>query len=156
MTKQYDTILKNRNKGFRAGAIIVKNQKVLLMHQILNGEDFYTLPGGTWEKGETLEETCTREVLEEFGINVEVGELVFLLDTKTRIAFYFECHTDETEINLGGPEADRMHEGEQYYVEWLDIKEIEKVDFIPRPAREGLMQYLKHPKQPTFFLTTQA
>ncbi|MCB0509883.1 MAG: NUDIX domain-containing protein, partial [Bacteroidetes bacterium] len=87
MPKHYDTILQNRSQGFRAGALVIKDTKVLLMHQIFNGEDFYTLPGGTWEKGETIEETCKREVLEEFGINVTVGKLAFLIDTETRIAF---------------------------------------------------------------------
>lgn len=153
MTKKWDTILENRNQGFRAGALIVKDRKVLLMHQILGDEDFYTLPGGTWEKGETIEETCQREVKEEFGIDVDVGKLVFLLDTKTRIAFYFACETETTDIQLGGPEKDRMTEQEQYHVEWLDLDDVAKVNFIPPQAKEGIIKHLSNPEQPTFFLT---
>ncbi len=152
MPKHYDTILENRNQGFRAGALIIKDGKILLMHQMLPNEDFYTLPGGSWEKGETLEETCKREVLEEFGIDVNMGKLIFLLDTTTRIAFYFACDTDDIDIKLGGPEKNRMHENEQYYVEWLDLKELETVNFIPKTAKEGIFKYLADPKQPTFFL----
>ena len=122
------------------------------MHQILGDEDFYTLPGGTWEKGETLEETCRREVLEEFGINVNVGKLAFLLDTKTRIAFYFVCETKETNIKLGGPEKQRMNEKEQYFVEWLDLNQVTKVSFIPESAKEGIIKFLSNQQQPTFFL----
>ena len=114
------TILNNRNQGFRAGGIVVKDGKILLMHQIVKGEDFYTLPGGSWETGEGLEETCKREIKEEFNIDVEVGKLAFLLDTTTRIAFYFLCTYVQGDIELGGPEKVRMHDGEQYYVEWVD------------------------------------
>lgn len=153
MTKHYDTIMENRNQGFRAGGLIVKEGKVLLMHQILGDEDFYTLPGGTWEKGETIEDTCKREIREEFNIDVEVGNLVFLLDTKTRIAFYFLCSTEKTEIKLGGPEKERMNEKEQYHVEWLDLDEISKVNFIPPQAKEGIIKHLSDPEQPTFFLS---
>lgn len=153
MPKHYDTILQNRSKGFRAGALIINDNKVLLMHQILNDEDFYTLPGGSWEKGETLEESCKREVLEEFGIKVTVGKLAFLIDTKTRIAFYFVCETDETEIKLGGPEAERMNKNEQYYVEWLDINKIVESNFIPLQAKDAIIRYIENPNQPTFFLS---
>jgi len=44
-------ILENRNKGFRAGAVLIKDGKILLMHQFLGprdgkeAEDFYTVPG---------------------------------------------------------------------------------------------------------------
>ena len=153
MAKHYDTILENRSQGFRAGGLIIKDGKILLMHQIVGDENFYTLPGGTWEKGETLEQTCKRELFEEFGIKVNVGKLAFLLDTKTRIAFYFVCETNKTDIKLGGPEKQRMNEGEQYYVEWLDLDEISKANFIPESAKEGIIKFLSDQEQPAFFLT---
>ena len=153
MAKHYDTILESRPQGFRAGGLVVRDGKILLMHQIVGDEEFYTIPGGTWEKGETLEETCKREVFEEFGINVKVGKLAFLLDTKTRIAFYFVCETDETDIKLGGPEKQRMNEKEQYHVEWLDLDQISKANFIPKPAKEGIIKFLSDQEQPTFKVT---
>jgi len=146
------TILNNRSQGFRAGGIVVKDNKVLLMHQIVKGEDFYTLPGGSWEAGEKLEETCQREIKEEFNIDVEVGKLVFLLDTTTRIAFYFLCTYVQGEIELGGPEKDRMHEGEQYYVEWVDVDKIASLNMIPRIAKSGLQRVLSRTEKELFLL----
>jgi len=137
------TILNNRSQGFRAGGIVVKDNKVLLMHQIVKGEDFYTLPGGSWEEGEKLEETCKREIKEEFNIDVKVGKLLFLLDTTTRIAFYFLCEYVQGDIKLGGPEKDRMHEGEQYYVEWVELNQIPSLNMIPKVAKDGLLKVLK-------------
>lgn len=146
------TILNNRNQGFRAGGVIVKDNKVLLMHQIVKGEDFYTLPGGSWEIGEKLEETCQREIKEEFNIEVEVGKLVFLLDTATRIAFYFLCTYVRGDIELGGPEKDRMHADEQYYVEWVDVSRIARLDMIPRIAKTGLQRVLSGTGKELFLL----
>lgn len=155
-------ILENRNKGFRAGAVIVKEGKILLMHQYLGpreiegkgAEDFYTLPGGSWEVDETLEQTCKREIKEECGIDIAVGKLIFYIDTESRLAFYFVGETSETDISLGGPEKDRMSDYEKYTVEWIELEKINDLTFIPAPAKDALLKYLEDPNQPTFFLTT--
>ena len=156
MTKRYDTILENRSQGFRAGGLVVKDGKLLVMHQIVKGEDFFTIPGGSWELSETLEQTCKREIKEEFGMEVKVNQLVFLLDTTTRIAFYFMCDYLGGEISLGGPEKSRMNKEEQYYVEWLDVKEVANINFIPTQAKEGILRFLATPNQPTFFLACKS
>ena len=51
--------------------LIMHEEKVLLMNTILTGR--YSLPGGGIELGEQIEETLRREVLEETGLDVEVG-----------------------------------------------------------------------------------
>lgn len=154
-------ILENRNRGFRAGAVLIKDGKILLMHQYLgprpqenkDAEDFYTLPGGSWELEETLEQTCKRELKEECGIEAKVGKLLFLIDTESRIAFYFACETDTTEVVLGGPEKDRMSDYEQYKVEWVELEKFKNLTFIPKPAKDAVLKYLENPEQPAFFFT---
>ena len=155
-------ILENRNKGFRAGALIIKDGKILLMHQYLGpreqedkgGEDFYTLPGGSWETGETIEQTCKREIKEECGIDLTVGKLIFFIDTESRLAFYFVCDTAVTEIVLGGPEKDRMSDHEKYAVEWVELEKLKYLTFIPAPAKDAVQKYLENPEQPAFFYST--
>jgi len=153
-------ILENRNKGFRAGAVLIKDGKILLMHQFLGprdgkgAEDFYTIPGGSWELEETLEQTCKRELKEECNLDVTVGKLIFFVDTESRIAFYFLCTAESTEISLGGPEKDRMSAQEQYHVEWLELEKLKDVTFIPAPAKDAIFKYLENPEQPAFFFTT--
>lgn len=155
-------ILENRNKGFRAGAVIIKDGKILLIHQYLGprenegkgAEDFYTIPGGSWEIGETLEQTCVREINEECGINITLGKLIFYIDTESRLAFYFVGKTTENKIALGGPEKDRMTENEKYSVEWVKLEKIKELTFIPAPAKDAVLRYLDNPDQPTFFLST--
>lgn len=156
-----DIILENRNKGFRSGAVVIKDGKILLMHQYLgprpqegkDAEDFYTLPGGSWEIGETLEQTCKRELKEECNIDANIGKLIFLIDTETRIAFYFGATTQDTEIALGGPEKDRMSDHEKYGVEWVEIEKFKDLTFIPIPAKDAVLKLLENPEQPAFFFS---
>jgi ADP-ribose pyrophosphatase YjhB (NUDIX family) len=49
-------------------------QKMLLMRRTDNGQ--WCVPGGYMEPGENVTEACTREVLEETGLQVEVKRLI--------------------------------------------------------------------------------
>lgn len=63
----------NLEKHFTASALIVKNNKVLLIHHKKLGVWLY--PGGHIEKNETPDQTLLREIKEETGLDVEiVGE----------------------------------------------------------------------------------
>jgi ADP-ribose pyrophosphatase YjhB (NUDIX family) len=67
------------------GAVIVDTGKVLLVKrrfEPLAGE--WSLPGGAVELGETLEESIAREMLEETGLEIEVGPVIEVFDRITR------------------------------------------------------------------------
>jgi len=53
---------------FKAGAVIVKNRKVLVARK--NDTDIFVMPGGTQESNETFQETLKRELKEE--LNAEL------------------------------------------------------------------------------------
>lgn len=55
-------------------AIIFAGDRVLLAHR--RDIDWWNLPGGGMEAGETVEQAVRREVLEETGLEVEVERLV--------------------------------------------------------------------------------
>lgn len=66
------------------GAFIVKDGKVLLVqrgHEPRKG--LWTVPGGVVELGETLHEAIKREIMEETGLEIEVGEVVTVVDRIT-------------------------------------------------------------------------
>jgi 8-oxo-dGTP diphosphatase len=60
----------------RPSIAIVENNQILLMRYRYGDTDVYNLPGGNVDKGETLTETVVRELMEELGIEVEVGKMI--------------------------------------------------------------------------------
>jgi ADP-ribose pyrophosphatase YjhB (NUDIX family) len=77
------------------GAVILVGDKVVLIRrrfEPLAGR--WSLPGGTLELGETLEEGVVREMREETGLDVEVGPVIevfdrIMLDEERRVRYHF-------------------------------------------------------------------
>lgn len=65
----------------RAGAIIRQGDAVLLVRHEKPGRSYWLLPGGGVEFGESLAAALVREVVEETGLEVVIGDLVLVNDT---------------------------------------------------------------------------
>jgi ADP-ribose pyrophosphatase len=68
-----------------AGAVVLHEDKVLL---VLRGqppaEGVWAIPGGSVELGETLQAAAEREVLEETGLHVRAGEIIYTFESIQR------------------------------------------------------------------------
>lgn len=64
------------------GAMITDDQgRLLLVHRRREPEaGCWGLPGGKVDFGERVADTCAREIQEELGVEIEVGDLVCLVD----------------------------------------------------------------------------
>jgi len=91
------------------GALIVNKDGKILLAKSHKWFDKYTLPGGHIEIGETMEEALKREVKEEVGLDVEVGEFLTMQEAifsqeffKKRhfIFFDFLCRIDDQSVKL--------------------------------------------------------
>ena len=88
---------------------------------VLDSGDGYELPGGLLKGVDTLKEAGRREVREETGCEVEVGELLEISTEKGRfpgVHFFFEAEV--TEANLEG-----SWEGNPEFVSRSEIKDLE-------------------------------
>ncbi|MGW1170820.1 NUDIX domain-containing protein [Streptomyces sp. NPDC002550] len=62
-----------------ARAVVVdQDGRVLLIRHRDNDREFHVLPGGRVEPGETAAEAACREVKEETGLQVDIGELLWV------------------------------------------------------------------------------
>jgi ADP-ribose pyrophosphatase YjhB (NUDIX family) len=67
------------------GAIVVDGERILLIqrgHPPAEGR--WSIPGGRVEPGETLPHAVRREIQEECGLNVAVGDIAIVLDRISR------------------------------------------------------------------------
>ena len=95
------------------GALIVNNQGKILLAKSHKWFDKYTLPGGHIEVGETMMEAVAREVKEETGLDVEVGEMLLMQEAVFAEEFWkrkhfifldFLCKSKDQQVKLDGRE----------------------------------------------------
>jgi mutator protein MutT len=73
------------NPVLGVGAVIFNNEKVLLVKRGKEpGYGKWSIPGGAVELGETLKEGLLREIMEETGLQVEIGGMVEVLEWISR------------------------------------------------------------------------
>ena len=109
----------------RAAAVIIKDGKVLLMHRIKDGREYFVFPGGKTEDTETPEEAMVREVHEEVTLEVLSidEEIVKRTNDEGNTEIYYLVTSFSGNVALGGEEKEIMNESNQYYPEWWDISE---------------------------------
>ncbi len=71
----------------RPSAILIEDQKILLVKQDVTETRNWALPGGRLELGETIEQCLIRELKEETGLDISVKELLYITDR-----FYRNTH----------------------------------------------------------------
>ncbi len=134
-----------------ARGILQHKNHILFICYDMSGKQFYALPGGQQETGETLEECAKREFLEETGLEVEVGKLVLInefIEEKSdfvegweegihQIDHIFEVSlVFENAIEGMGTNLDPGMVG----VRWMDRQTMGTVEFYPEKSLEWFFE----------------
>jgi 8-oxo-dGTP diphosphatase len=127
----------------RAAAIIIQNEKLLVIHRQKPGEDYFKLPGGGVELDESFEEACIREVKEETGLDVISLQLVYkyLYRGSEEICFLARVPLDEPV--LGGSEAKRHSPVNSYTLEWVNAGQLAEINLLPAAARKICLEIMQ-------------
>lgn len=120
----------------RPAILIIENQRVLTMQYQYGGQEVFNLPGGNLELGEHLSDALAREMQEELGIEVAVGELILVGEV------YFEERKKHTlhllfegKITAGVP-ALNPAETSALAIKWLDVNDLEKINLYPNLSKQ--------------------
>ena len=139
----------NTTKAIRsaARAIIVKDDSVLLVHMKNDDGDFFILPGGGQLHGETLVQTVERECMEELGIDISVGRLIYTREyigknhqfdhrhnNFHQIEHVFACKIlNDTRLG-NGHETDKKQIGYR----WIKLNKLSEYKILPSPIKSLL------------------
>lgn len=118
-------------------AIIVHEGKILLVQH--KGRDFYSLPGGKIDPDEDIKSALKRELVEELGIESEIGNLLFLHEFQypggsLSVEFFFWI--DNPEDFVGKDLSGELTEEELAKIEWKDVTD--DLDIMPKFLQEKL------------------
>lgn len=125
----------------RPAILIIENQQILTMQYNYGGQEVYNLPGGNLELGEHLSDALAREMQEELGIEVSVGEMILVGEV------YFEERKKHTlhllfdgKITSGVPTLNPK-ETSALVIKWLAINELGQVNLYPNLTKQ-IQDYL--------------
>lgn len=126
----------------RANVLIKDKEKILLMHRIKNGIEYFILPGGGVEDGESVTNAAIREAKEETGLNVIIDKKLWQFHNSAddRDQYYFLVTKYSGNLKLGGPEVDRESESNKYILEWHDLKKFNDVKFFPEEIKKKVLE----------------
>lgn len=127
-------------------ALIIDNNKILLIHRIKFGKEYYVLPGGEIEKNETPEEAVKREVKEETNLDIEIDSLFCklkeIVKKEKRLGYYFLVKNFNGKLKLGSPEKERQCKDNVYKFIWMPLKKVKEVKFYPVKLKTKILQLL--------------
>lgn len=106
-------------KEISCGCIIIKNNKILLVYE--KRRNFWGLPKGHVEQGESEEETALREVREEVGLDVEIDKT-----KRYSLNYIINNEIDKTSIfYIAKPKNEdiKMQESEIGNIKWCSFEE---------------------------------
>jgi 8-oxo-dGTP pyrophosphatase MutT (NUDIX family) len=121
-------------------------QKILLTRRTDNGR--WCLPGGRMDPGESIEETCVREVWEETGLRVRVIKLLGLYSSPHFIIKYadgnrWQVFSVSFQAEITGGELGLSDETTE--VGYFTLAEIEQMDVMDS-HRVRIKDALEHPE----------
>ncbi|MBN2258601.1 MAG: NUDIX domain-containing protein [Anaerolineaceae bacterium] len=120
----------------RVTGLVFRDNRILLIHRIRNGNEFWVFPGGAINGNEDPDTAINRVMLEQTGLWLVSN--VHLFDEYDEHAFTwynFFC-----ELSPGDPhyiELDAMAQtpDNRARLEWVDLEQIPNLNVFPNPER---------------------
>jgi 8-oxo-dGTP diphosphatase len=135
----------------RAAVVIVENRRVALIERVRDRHTYFKFPGGRVEDGESPQQAAVREAHEELGVNVELGDLIFVAYRDGREQRYYLASIAGGTFGTGrGTEMMTSGTTEKgtYRPVWVDLTSLTELDVRPRALSEALASWTGDEKIP--------
>ena len=114
-----------------ARAILLHNGEVLLVQRKRRGDEYYVLPGGGVEVGETAYDACRREILEETGLDVAGLHFLETSQAMEQSIRVYWAMVESQAVRLGVPETGRSSEDNRYDLVWISAETVAELELRP-------------------------
>ena len=120
--------------GISAAALIMQQQRLLLVNHRKNGQyDFWVPPGGKLQGGESIFDCARRETMEETGLSVELDRIIYIVEYAEPgyhfCKFFIRCETFDGNLTLANRE-----QGETFLVNACFFSKADMEGIDVRPA----------------------
>jgi ADP-ribose pyrophosphatase YjhB (NUDIX family) len=115
----------------RAQSIVIREERILMIEVFFQGHDFFCLPGGGVEAGESFEQASLRELSEECGVQGRIIRQTshqFYRSGDESVSFLVDIQDQEPVLGTE-PEAEAAGEPQPMIgLHWLKLSEIPERD----------------------------
>lgn len=137
-----------------AKALVIEDGKVLLNKcTTYNNQLYYTLPGGTQNQYETMEEAAIRQCREETGYTIGIDDFIAIyeeINTADLFKTYFSTYTHRIftvfkahlleDVRQQPIELDK----DQVSSVWIDIDDLQTIPLVPAKIKSHIKQMIEN------------
>lgn len=125
-------------------AVVYQDNQFLLQRG--DDEKFWNLPGGGYEKSDSSTRECLkREMMEETGVDVDVGRLLFVQELHStemvKLELFFLV-TPQDKSQFAQTNSDTDNAEKIFELKWFDITSLEGLDVRPLFFRDNIEKLL--------------
>ena len=129
--------------NFRVAGVAIQNGK-LLLHKTLS-DNFWSLPGGRSDMFEVTAQTLLREMSEETGMEVVVGDLLWVVENffeyngirHHEIGFYYKMEIIDLQNEL---DFVATEEGSELTFHWHSLQNLHQIKIYPEFITSDLIE----------------
>lgn len=132
-------------------AVIIDQNHILLCKTLDLKTNFYFLPGGHVEHGESVESSLLRELMEEAGSSGKIKRFLGCLEYSFEFGansichnheynFIFEVESDNLRMQYKVPQLEKQIE-----LVWMPLLKITEIDLRAKPLRNLIPEWLNKP-----------
>lgn len=138
--------------SYRAGIILLQDDKVALIERHRAGLHYFTFPGGHVDEGENPEQAAVRETEEELGLQVTLKQNLAQISWHGKWQYYYLVEVTGGTFGSGRGEEilDPLPECGTYRPMWMPVAELLDQPVKPREMAEIVVRFSKEgwPEEP--------
>ena len=131
---------------YRSRAIVIRKNHIALIKRQRYGREYYVIPGGGMEPGETPEQTAIRESREELGLSIAIERLLAKITFRGRDQYYYLARVTGGHFGTGkGPEMTGKYPPDRgtFTPVWVNLREISNINLFPPSIAQFLSQSME-------------